>query len=240
MREYPWIARAPGWEHLRRYRLLAASHGLVSRWVEVTNSPDSVLHRRGLTPEHEVAQPILRHLEGQVSISELEFPDSLLGSQTPDEFLDLLSAAVRVQQALVLEQILRRHGDSTADVFRKLLDVTFEQGFSRGQNDSRGSSSGLRAIHAAMIQSALSSPQTHSPSGVLLERMTDIRIDWLELECPHQDAIIEVGQVADQLCELQSCWRSGYAAGWGQGVRYTKLPSEPRLGRCRFSIEAHG
>ncbi len=240
MREYPWISREPGWGHLRRYRLLATSLSLVNRWLEVTNSPQSFLLRKGVTPGLESVQPLLRSLESHSSMEELEFPDALLGPQTPDEFLDKLSSAVRVQQALVLDQILRRHGDSAADALRKLADVTFEQGRSRGEHDSRGAASGLRSIHAALVQSALSSQFTHSPSGVLLERVTDTKIDWLELECPHQDDILEVGQVADPLCELHSSWRAGYAEGWNQSVSYARLPREPRLGRCRFSLEARG
>lgn len=238
MREYPWISREAGWDHLRRYRLLAVSLGLVVRWVEVSNSPPSFLLRKGLTPGYDAAQPLLRHLEGQISMSELEFPDAHLGAQTPDEFLELLSRAVRIQQSLVLDQILRRHGDSDSGILRKLLDATFEHGQARGQHDSRGSNSGVRSIHAALAQSALCAQQSHSPSGILLERVTDRRIDWLELECPHQDELLEVGQVADQLCELHSSWRAGYAAGWDQSVHYARLPREPRLGRCRFSIEA--
>lgn len=240
MREYPWISREPGWDHLRRYRLIATSLGLVARWVEVTNSPPSFLLRKGLTPGYDSAQPLLRHLEGQASVGELEFPDSLLGAQTPDEFLDLLSKAVRVQQALVLDQILRRQGEAGSEVLRKLMDATFEQGKSRGQHDRRGSGSGVRSIHSALVQSAMCAHQTQSPSGVLLERVTDRRIDWLELECPHQDDLVEVGQVADQLCELHSAWRAGYAAGWDQSVQYARLTREARLGRCRFSIEARG
>lgn len=240
MREYPWIARQSGWVHQRRYRLLAVGAALAPCWIEASNAPQSFLLRKGVTPGYDAAHPMLRVLESQASIGDPEFPDSLLGSQTPDEFLDLLSSAVRIQQALVLDQILRRASGDEGALLKKLLEVTLEQGRIHGQHESRGAGAGVRSIHSALAQSALSSPQSHSPSGVLLERVTDDRIDWLELECPHQDDLLEVGHVADPLCELQSAWRAGFIAGWDSSVQYGKLPREPRLGRCRFSIEARG
>jgi hypothetical protein len=236
MREYPWIARDPNWGHIAQYRVVRLAVLLSRAWVEKLGYPASFLQRKGITPELESSQAALRHVESEGGES---FPFALLGSKTPDEFLAELTNAARVQQGLVVDQILKKDPQS----FPKLAQIARDAGAQAAQAaKARQSGHGselprVRAAFLALCHEAFSCGAGVGIQGVLPERVTDSKISWVDLACPHQDSLLEIGPVMDVLCDLQAAWREGFCQGWDQRLRFSRTP---RAGDCcRFSM-AHG
>ncbi len=240
MREYPWFRREPHWEHRARQRVISSFAALAPAWLESLSLPASLLSRKGVSPELEAAQDGLKHLDSAAS----SFPSHLLGSRTPDEYLELLSRAARIRSALVLDQILKKD-PSAAD---RLKTVSFEAGrraasAAASELQAEGSAAllpgqapSVRGAFLALVQRSFAGLCSPGDQGMLVERLTDGEASWVDLDCPHRDQIPEVGVVADCLCDQISEWRSGFCAGWDDRLRMARLPDEARIGRCRFIL----
>jgi len=238
MREYPWLQRELSWEDQRRFELLHARWELTCLWVEDLKLPPVTLHRKGVTVGLEAVQPILKHWEAmrarpqKTECIPVCINDELLGSLLPAEALEKLALAVRVQQALVLDQILRKNSELRLQLAR----LSHEAGKLYRKNRFRAVSSdwGLGELHAALVQGPFSCTQSMHPEGVLVERATVDRIEWLELECPHRDSLLEVGPVADSLCQIHNSWREGFIEGDSGFFRGVVLETQKH---CRFCME---
>lgn len=240
MREYPWCSRQLTWQHLRRFGLIHDQWRLTRIWVEATGQPQTLLGRKGVTPGLDEVGEILRWWEQVPQPSERPDPichDELLGALSPEECLERLGAAVRIQQSLVLEQILRKVADSR----QRLLVASEEAG--RGAASAAGGvgsscPADLRDAHASVVQGPFSCILSQDPAGVVVERVTDSSLDWIELECPHRDRLFEVGPVAEVLCDLHAAWRSGYFKGLDPAWSARRLPPDPVTANCRFTVTA--
>jgi hypothetical protein len=240
MREYPWLARQPHWEHQVRFGVVRRLAALAPAWLAALELPASLLNRKGVSPELESSQDALKRLDSVPG----PLPAELLGARTPDEFLDLLGRAARVRNGLVLDQILKKDSSS----WDRLKGVSFELGRQSGYAASAelGVAGGpgqvapqdpsVRTAFLALGQRSFSGLFSPGDSGMLLERLTDREASWVDLDCPHRDPIPEVGAVADRLCDLLCEWRSGFCAGWDARLKLARLPDEARNGRCRFTL----
>lgn len=241
MREYPWDSRRLTWQHLRRFGLIHAQWKLTRTWVEELGQPQSLLNRKGVTPGLDEVGEILRYWE-QAAPGPVCRED-LLGALSPEECLERLGAAVRVQQSLVLDQLLRKVPDSR----QRLPEISSAAGHRAGKSQVSPDSvaapfsahrtlSGLRDAHASVAQGPFSCMRSQNPSGVIVERVTASSLEWIELECPHRDPLFEVGPVADVLCDLHSAWRAGYFRGLDPAWKTARLAPDPVASYCRFSV----
>lgn len=232
MREYPWTSRQQTWSHVVRYRLIVGRVGLSRAWLEGLSLPLNYLQRKGLSPELEIGQNFLRHAESVTDLEHADFPEWLLGARSPDEFLDQFSKAARIQQGLVLDQILKK--DSVA--LRELKAISHREGARIGASVQAAS---VRGAFLALNQNSFFAIR-NGMVGVLPERITDYQVSWMDLDCPHQDTLMEIGPVAASLCDLFVEWRAGFCSALrpgSQGFRFTRLPQEPVYGRCRYLLE---
>jgi hypothetical protein len=233
MREYPWISRQETWNHVFRYRLIVGRVWLSRAWLEGLSLPLSYLQRKGLSPELEMGQSFLRHAESVNELETVEFPGALLGARSPDEFLTEFSKAARIQQGLVLDQILKKESSALP----RLKSISFQAGATAGGSFKAIS---VRGAFLVLNQNAYFSVRP-GMAGLLPERITDHRVSWVDLDCPHQDPLVELGPVASSLCDLYVEWRAGFCSalnsgsqGSGLGFRFSRLPQ----GRCRYLLEA--
>ena len=67
----------------------------------------------------------------------------------------------------------------------------------------------------------------------VVERQCDGRIDWMDAECPHLDPLLEVGPVADVLCDLNAAWQAGFVEGLSAGLELSRISRK----NCRFRLE---
>jgi len=235
MREYPWVSRHQTWGHVVRYRLIVGRVGLSRAWLEGMSLPLTYLQRKGLSPELEMGQSFLRYAETVTDFERAEFPERLLGSRSPDEFLEEFSKAARIQQGLVLDQILKK--DTGA--LRELKAISHREGARIGAVVQAGS---VRGAFLALNQNSFFAIR-NGMAGVLPERITDHQVSWVDLDCPHQETLMEIGPVASSLCDLYVEWRAGFCSALKQasdGFRFTRLPQEPGYGRCRYLLETEG
>ncbi|MFN7685087.1 MAG: hypothetical protein ACK5QT_06710 [Oligoflexia bacterium] len=218
MREYPWLERPHHWGQVARYRVIRDSALLTRAWCEAVSAPLSTLQRKGVWPEFEKALVLLH----AVDWSSQEFPSHLLGAMKPDEFLNLVSAGVRIQQGLVLDQILKKQESHLLGILER---ATFEFG-RRTEARIEKSVLSARSVFWALSQAG---------GEAVVERATDGCVRFLDLGCPHRDPHLEVKAVADRLCDLQMFWRRGFCAALAPELQLVRLEPDGR-GHCRFDL----
>ena len=128
-----------------------------------------------------------------------------------------------------------------------MVDVSFEQGRLAGQRAGHAGTlqagnalPPLRSCLLALQQSALGWLDRPSQFPPLVERDVPGRIDWVLLECPHQDPLVSDAAVRDFLCEQASAWFRGFCASIDARLSFERAPRDPARGRCRAVLSWSG
>lgn len=236
MREYSWLERPVSWSHFRIFEAVLDRLDLSTAWQSQLHQGTAPLSDRVMGRiSKDAADWISKFSVGASETIFSEWSRSEIGGRTPEEALLEFGRAVRVVEIEAARVVSRSNGVEAISKRQGGKSRSKYWG-SESIHKTEGAPFSLDSCALALHQSALGWLDWPSQGLPLAERDIPGRYDWVLLECPHRDPLIQEPAIADFLCSQHIAWFQGLSHAIDSRLSVIERSREADRRYCRLSL----